>query len=57
MIISPLGQILAGPLRDKEGVLTADLDLQDIVKGHFDLDPVGHYARPDIFQLNVRGAD
>jgi hypothetical protein len=28
-------------------VLTADLDLDDVVRGKFDLDVVGHYARPD----------
>lgn len=47
VIINPLGKILAGPLLDKEGILTADLDLDDIVRGKFDLDVVGHYARPD----------
>ena len=47
VIISPLGKVLAGPLLDKEGILTADLDLDDIVRGKFDLDVVGHYARPD----------
>ena len=47
VIISPLGKILAGPLREQEGVLTADLDLDDVVRGKFDLDAVGHYARPD----------
>lgn len=47
VIISPLGEILAGPLLDDEGVLTADLDLDDITRGKFDLDVVGHYARSD----------
>lgn len=47
VIIDPLGRVLAGPLLDKEGVLTADLDLDDVVRGKFDLDVVGHYARPD----------
>lgn len=47
VIINPLGKVLAGPLLDKEGVLTADLDLDDVVRGKFDLDVVGHYARPD----------
>ncbi|RDB23399.1 Bifunctional nitrilase/nitrile hydratase NIT4B [Hypsizygus marmoreus] len=53
VIISPLGKILAGPLRDAEGVLTAELDLDDIVRGKFDLDVIGHYARNDIFQLKT----
>ncbi|KAI0274764.1 carbon-nitrogen hydrolase [Gloeopeniophorella convolvens] len=56
VIVSPLGEVLAGPLRGSEGVLTAELDLDDVVRGKFDLDAVGHYARPDIFELRVAGA-
>ena len=52
-IIDPLGTVLAGPLWDQEGILTAELDLRTTVRGGYDFDPVGHYARPDIFQLNV----
>jgi hypothetical protein len=33
--------------------LTAELDMRQIARGKFDLDVVGHYARPDIFQLRV----
>ena len=47
LIVSPLGTVLAGPSRKAEDILTADLDLDDIVRGKFDLDSVGHYARPD----------
>jgi nitrilase len=52
-IIGPLGEVLAGPSFDGPGILTADLDLDAIVRGKFDLDVVGHYARPDVFQLHV----
>lgn len=52
-IISPLGEVLAGPLYDQEGVLFAELDLGEIVRGKVDFDVVGHYARPDVFQLMV----
>jgi nitrilase len=52
-IISPLGTILAGPARGSEQLLTADLDLDEIARGTLDLDVVGHYARPDVFQLTV----
>lgn len=52
-IISPMGEILAGPLFDKEGILYADLDMSEIVRSKFDFDVVGHYARPDIFKLIV----
>ena len=36
-----------------EAILTADLDLDEIVRGKYDLDVVGHYARPDVFRLIV----
>jgi nitrilase len=52
-IISPLGEVIAGPLYDSEGVLFADLDLGEIVRAKLDFDVVGHYARPDVFQLLV----
>jgi nitrilase len=52
-IVDPLGQVLAGPARDGETVLVADLELDQIVRGKFDLDVTGHYARPDIFRLMV----
>jgi nitrilase len=52
-IISPLGEVLAGPLYDQEGTLFADLDLAEVVRGKFDFDVVGHYARPDVFQLII----
>lgn len=53
MIVSPLGEVLAGPLRGGEGVLHATLDLDDLARARFDLDVVGHYARPDVFRLDV----
>jgi nitrilase len=52
-IVSPLGEVIAGPLYDREGILFADLDLGEIVRGKVDFDVVGHYARPDVFQLIV----
>ena len=52
-IIGPLGKVLAGPHHDGEAILTADLDLGEIGRGKFDFDVVGHYARPDVFQLLV----
>ena len=52
-IISPFGEVLAGPLYDKEGTLFADIDLAEVARGKYDFDVVGHYARPDVFQLVV----
>jgi len=55
-IISPLGKVLAGPHFEGETILTADLDLKEIGQGKFDFDVVGHYSRPDVFQLLVNEA-
>jgi nitrilase len=37
----------------EETVLTADLDRADLARAQFDFDVVGHYARPDVFRLEV----
>lgn len=53
VIVSPMGKILAGPLFDREGILYADLDRTEVIKGKMDFDVIGHYARPDIFHLTI----
>lgn len=55
-IIGPLGQVLAGPVYGEDALLTAEIDLDDIPRTQMDFDPVGHYARPDVFQLAVNTA-
>jgi len=52
-IYGPLGEPIAGPLWDQEGVLVADLDLTAIARSKFDFDVTGHDARPDVFYLDV----
>jgi nitrilase len=56
MIVSPLGEILAGPAIDGEEILVAEIDLDEIVEAKYDFDVVGHYARPDVFRLVVNEA-
>ncbi|MFK0090782.1 carbon-nitrogen hydrolase family protein [Pseudomonas sp. NPDC090755] len=53
IIVGPLGEVLAGPLQDEEGLLTADIDTDELVRARYDFDVVGHYARPDVFSLTV----
>jgi len=55
-IISPIGKVLAGPVYGEDALLTAEIDLNDIPRAQMDFDPVGHYARPDVFQLAVNTA-
>lgn len=52
-VISPFGEVMAPPLFDETGLVSADIDLSEITRGKFDLDVAGHYARPDIFDLRV----
>lgn len=53
LIVNPMGRVLAGPCREGEGVLRAEIDPGEIAGGKFDLDVSGHYARPDVFRLAV----
>ena len=52
-IINPFGEYVAGPAFGGEEILVADLDLDQITQGKADFDCIGHYARPDIFELIV----
>ena len=53
VIVGPSGEILAGPARHEETILTADIDLDKVHAARRMFDPVGHYNRPDIFRLAV----
>jgi len=52
-VVGPLGDVIAGPLYDEEGILYADLDMAEVPRSKFDFDVVGHYARPDVFTFKV----
>lgn len=53
-IISPGGTYLCEPLpEDEEGIVYADIDLNNILVTKSFLDPHGQYSRPDIFCLNI----
>ncbi|WP_448044295.1 carbon-nitrogen hydrolase family protein [Bradyrhizobium liaoningense] len=53
VIYSPMGEVLAGPNFVGPTILYADLDSGEIARAKFDFDVVGHYARPDVFRLQV----
>jgi nitrilase len=52
-IVGPLGNVIAGPDFNGESILFADLDLDDLARAGYDFDVTGHYARPDLFHLEV----
>lgn len=57
VIIDPLGETIAGPVWEKEEILYAELDMDMLNKARMDFDPVGHYARKDVFELKNKSLD
>jgi len=57
VIVDPFGAILAGPITETEGILYADVDTDTVRSSRRQFDVVGHYARPDVFQLRVNRGD
>lgn len=55
VIVSPMGEILAGPLYEEEGILTADADRDELIRSKMDFDVIGHYSRDDVFDFQVPG--
>jgi nitrilase len=53
-IIDPKGQIIAGPLNAEEGILYADIDLNQIIEAKRMFDVVGHYSRNDVFDFSLK---
>jgi nitrilase len=53
LIVSPFGDVLAGPM-EETGLAVAEIDMDEIARGKFDLDVAGHYNRRDVFGFGVR---
>jgi nitrilase len=53
VVVAPGGKIVAGPLHEAQGIVYAEIDLERVGMARRNLDVVGHYARPDLFQLHV----
>ncbi|KAI3320672.1 carbon-nitrogen hydrolase [Xylariaceae sp. AK1471] len=57
-VVSPFGEVLAGPQwEDEHGIIYADVDMDDCVRGRLDLDAAGSYSRSDSFKFSVEGLD
>jgi nitrilase len=53
VIVGPNAELLAGPARHEETILTAEIDIDSVRSARRLFDPVGHYNRPDVFRLTV----
>ncbi|KAI1029231.1 hypothetical protein LB505_006210 [Fusarium chuoi] len=55
-IVSPFGDVIAGPQwEDPDGLIFADVDFRDCIRGRLDLDAAGSYSRNDAFKFSVEG--
>jgi nitrilase len=54
IIVDPYGDVLAGPVSERQEILYADVDLETVRRSRRQFDVVGHYARPDVFSFGVR---
>ena len=52
-IVDPFGEFLTEPVWDREELIVADLDLGKAAAAKMEFDPCGHYARPDVLELNI----
>lgn len=53
LVVAPGGEIIAGPLHQKQDILYAEIDLEQVAISRRTFDVAGHYARPDVFTLHV----
>ena len=52
-VVGPLGNWIVEPVLGEKKVIYADLALEKLLEARYDFDPVGHYSRPDVFELIV----
>jgi predicted amidohydrolase len=52
-IISPTGRVLTKPIYDAASIITAAITSREHIEARLALDTTGHYARPDVFRLEV----
>jgi nitrilase len=52
-VIDPKGDVIAGPVSEKEELILAQIDLGAISAAKWMFDAAGHYARPDVFKFTV----
>jgi nitrilase len=53
VVYKPFGGMAAGPMHQEKGLLMAELDVAAVQASRRRFDVSGHYARPDVFKLQV----
>ena len=52
-VVDPYGHYETEPVWDKEAIIYADLDMQKVPASRMEFDACGHYARPDVLDLQI----
>jgi nitrilase len=52
-VVSPAGEVIAGPQYDAEGIIVADCDLREALHAKRYFDVAGHYSRADVLAPSV----
>ncbi|MDT8448630.1 MAG: carbon-nitrogen hydrolase family protein [Wenzhouxiangellaceae bacterium] len=52
-LAAPDGEWMIAPVDREEGIFTAEIDPEQVRRARHNFDPSGHYARPDVFRLEV----
>jgi nitrilase len=53
VVYKPFGGVSAGPMHQEKGLLITEIDAAEARASRRKFDVSGHYARPDVFSLNV----
>ena len=51
--VDPYGHYVTEPVWDKEEIIYADLDMDNVPSSHMEFDGAGHYSRPDVLELII----
>ena len=52
-VVDPYGHYVTEPVWDREEIIYADLDMEQVPASRMEFDPCGHYARPDVLELII----
>ncbi|MGI6204782.1 MAG: carbon-nitrogen hydrolase family protein [Anaerovoracaceae bacterium] len=52
-VVDPYGHYVTEPVWDKEEIIYADLDMDEVAASSMEFDAIGHYARNDVLDLHV----
>ena len=54
--MDPYGHYVTEPVWDREAIVYAQLDMEQVPASRMEFDGCGHYARPDVLELKIHNA-